>query len=111
MTAGPSLLAEVCDAYSRLVEEGWTDALWALHPGERIYTFWKYFRNAFARDAGLRIDHLLLSPPLAKRLTAALASIVRCECATTRATMRIELVEATSASPGRGRRPKTESLR
>ena len=57
---------EVRDAYRRLVEQGWTDALRALHPGERIYTFWKYFRNAFARDAGLRIDHLLLSPPLAK---------------------------------------------
>ncbi len=34
----------------------------ALHPGERIYTFWDYFRNAYRRDAGLRIDHLLLSP-------------------------------------------------
>jgi hypothetical protein len=53
------------------VAQGWTDALRALHPGERIYTFWKYFRNAFARDAGLRIDNLLLSPPLAERLTAA----------------------------------------
>ncbi len=62
---------EVREAYRRLVAQGWTDALRALHPGERIYTFWKYFRNAFARDAGLRIDHLLLSPPLAKRLTAA----------------------------------------
>jgi exodeoxyribonuclease-3 len=41
------------------------------HPGERVYTFWKYFRNAFARDAGLRIDHLLLSPDLAPRLKAA----------------------------------------
>ena len=41
----------------------------ALHPGERLYTFWKYFRNAFARDAGLRIDHVLLSPSVAKRLT------------------------------------------
>src|SRR5262249_12076981 len=58
-------------AYRRLVEQGRTDALRALHPGERIYTFWKYFRNAFARDAGLRIDHLLLSPPLAKRLISA----------------------------------------
>ena len=55
---------EVREAYRRLVAQGWTDALRALHPGERIYTFWKYFRNAFARDAGLRIDHLLLSPPL-----------------------------------------------
>ena len=62
---------EVRDANSRLVEQGWTDALRALHPGERIYTFSKYFRNAFARDAGLRVDHLLLSPPLAKRLTVA----------------------------------------
>ena len=61
---------EVRDAYRRLVEQGWTDALRALHPGERIYTFWKYFPNAFGRDAGLRIDHLLLSPPLAKRLTS-----------------------------------------
>ena len=62
---------EVRDAYRDLVAQGWTDALRALHPGERIYTFWKHFRNAFARDAGLRIDHLLLSPPLAKRLVAA----------------------------------------
>jgi exodeoxyribonuclease-3 len=42
-----------------------------LHPDERIYTFWKYLRNAFGRDAGLRIDHLLLSPSLAGRLVAA----------------------------------------
>jgi hypothetical protein len=62
---------EVRNAYRRVVEQGWTDALRALHPGERIYTFWKYFRNAFARDAGLRIDHLLLSPAVAGRLIAA----------------------------------------
>ena len=62
---------EVRDAYRRLVEQGWTDALRALHPDERIYTFWKYFRNAFARDAGLRIDHLLLSPSIAGHLVAA----------------------------------------
>lgn len=42
-----------------------------LHPGERLYTFWDYFRNAFARDAGLRIDHLLPSPALAGRLVRA----------------------------------------
>ena len=42
-----------------------------LHPGQRIYTFWDYFRNAYARDAGLRIDHLLLSPAVAARLKAA----------------------------------------
>jgi exodeoxyribonuclease III len=62
---------EVRDAYHGLVGQGWTDALRALHPGERIYTFWDYFRNAFGRDAGLRIDHLLLSPAIAGRLKAA----------------------------------------
>ncbi len=62
---------EVRDAYQRLVERGWTDALRAMHPNDRIYTFWDYFRNAFARNAGLRIDHLLLSPSLHARLVAA----------------------------------------
>jgi exodeoxyribonuclease-3 len=62
---------EVREAFRRLTGQGWTDALRTLHPNERIYTFWKYFRNAFARDAGLRIDHLLLSPPVADRLVAA----------------------------------------
>jgi exodeoxyribonuclease-3 len=61
---------EVRAAFAKLVAQGWTDALRTLHPGERIYTFWDYWRNAFARDAGLRIDHLLLSPALAKRLVA-----------------------------------------
>jgi exodeoxyribonuclease-3 len=58
-------------AYFRLLGQGWTDALRTLHPDERIYTFWDYFRNAFGRNAGLRIDHLLLSPPLADRLVNA----------------------------------------
>ena len=62
---------EVREAFAALVAQGWTDALRKLHPGERIYTFWNYWRNAFARDAGLRIDHLLLSPKLARRLVAA----------------------------------------
>jgi exodeoxyribonuclease III len=62
---------EVRDAYRQLVGQGWTDALRVLHPNERIYTFWDYFRNAFGRNAGLRIDHLLLSPSLAPRLFAA----------------------------------------
>jgi exodeoxyribonuclease-3 len=62
---------EVRAAYAALVAQGWTDAIRALHPGERIYTFWKYWRGAFERDAGLRIDHLLLSPAIAKRLVAA----------------------------------------
>lgn len=46
-------------AYAALVEQGWTHAVRHLHPDERIYTLWRYFRNAFARDAGLRIDHFL----------------------------------------------------
>lgn len=62
---------EVREAYRRLISQGWMDALRHLHPDEKIYTFWDYFRNAFGRDAGLRIDHLLLSPSVAKRLTAA----------------------------------------
>ena len=62
---------EVRDAYRRLVAQGWTDAVGALHPGERVYTFWDYFRNAYGRNAGLRIDHLLLSPAVCPRLTAA----------------------------------------
>ena len=62
---------EVREAFHGLLAQGWTDALRALHPGERIYTFWDYFRNAWARNAGLRIDHLLLSPSIVDRLAAA----------------------------------------
>ena len=58
-------------AYQGLLEQGWTDAVRTLHPGERIYTFWDYFRNAYGRDAGLRIDHLLLNPAIAQRLRGA----------------------------------------
>ncbi len=58
-------------AFARLVAQGWTDALRTMHPDEKIYTFWDYFRNAYGRDAGLRIDHLLLSPALAPALVAA----------------------------------------
>lgn len=60
---------EVRNAYRRLVGQGWTDAIRHLHPDQRIYTFWDYFRNAFGRDAGLRIDHFLLSPDVASRLS------------------------------------------
>ena len=62
---------ETRDAFHRLVAQGWTDSLRTMHPDERIYTFWDYFRNAYGRDAGLRIDHLLLSPALAPALKAA----------------------------------------
>jgi exodeoxyribonuclease-3 len=62
---------EVRAAYFRLLDQGWIDALRTIHPGEVIYTFFDYFRNAYARNAGLRIDHLLLSAPLASRLVDA----------------------------------------
>src|SRR5271170_2146376 len=62
---------EVRAAYHQLLAQGWTDALRTLHPGEKIYTFWDYFRNAYGRDAGLRIDHLLLNHAMAPRLRAA----------------------------------------
>lgn len=62
---------EVRAAYHDLVAQGWTDALRERHPDERIYTFWDYFRNAYARNAGLRIDHVLLSPALRNGLTDA----------------------------------------
>jgi exodeoxyribonuclease-3 len=62
---------EVREAFATLLKQGWTDALRTLHPDETIYTFWDFFRNAYARDAGLRIDHLLLNAALLPRLTAA----------------------------------------
>jgi exodeoxyribonuclease-3 len=62
---------EAKQAYARLLEQGWIDALRELHPGERIYTFWKYWRRSFERDAGLRIDHILLNSQASARLVAA----------------------------------------
>lgn len=58
-------------AFKKLVGRSWTDALRAKYPDERIYTFWDYKRQRWPRDAGLRLDHLLLSPPAAKRLADA----------------------------------------
>ena len=65
------LQPETREAYRRLLAQGWVDAIHELHPGEPIYTFWDFFRNRFSRDAGLRIDHLLLNEPAAARLQAA----------------------------------------
>ncbi len=55
-------------AFRRLLYQGWTDALRARHPSGPLYTFWDYQMGAWARDAGFRIDHLLLSPQAADRL-------------------------------------------
>ncbi len=62
---------EVREAFHSLMAQGWTDALREIYPTEVIYTFWDYFRNAYGRNAGLRIDHFLLCPQLKNRLTAA----------------------------------------
>jgi exodeoxyribonuclease III len=59
---------EVRDAFAHLLKHGWIDSLRSIHPHETIYTYWDYFRDAFGRNAGLRIDHLLLSPAIAPRL-------------------------------------------
>jgi exodeoxyribonuclease-3 len=55
-------------AFRSLVSQGWTDALREIHPGEQIFTFWHYVRQKWERNAGLRLDHLLLSPEVARRL-------------------------------------------
>ncbi|SFB59323.1 exodeoxyribonuclease-3 [Rhizobium sp. NFR07] len=62
---------EVRRAYADLVGQGWTDAVRHLHPKEPMFSFWKYWRNSFERDAGLRIDHVLLSPVAAPWLKTA----------------------------------------
>lgn len=56
-------------AYRRLLDQGWADALAELHPHETVYTFWAYLRDSWTRNAGLRLDHLLLAPSLIDRLT------------------------------------------
>jgi exodeoxyribonuclease-3 len=58
-------------AYARLLGQGWTDALRAMHPDEIVYSFWDYRRNRWERNGGMRLDHLLLSPSVAARLEAA----------------------------------------
>jgi exodeoxyribonuclease-3 len=65
------LQPESRECYRRMLAQGWTDALRALHPDERIYTFWDYFRQSWQRNAGLRIDHLLLNPAAEARLLGA----------------------------------------
>jgi exodeoxyribonuclease-3 len=58
-------------AFKSLLAQGWTDSLRTLHPSKPMFTFWDYKRNRWPRDAGLRLDHLLLSPNLAPRLKKA----------------------------------------
>jgi exodeoxyribonuclease-3 len=72
-TANDALLQpETRAAWRRILHQGWTDALRALHPREdRLYTFWDYTAGCWQRDAGFRIDHLLCSPEAADRLQGA----------------------------------------
>ena len=58
------LQPEAREAYRRLLAQGWTDALRSKFPSQRVFTFWDHFRNHWERDAGMRIDHILLSPAL-----------------------------------------------
>ncbi len=70
--AKDALLAPEARArFKRLLDSGWRDAVRAVHPDEAMYTYWSYLRNRWPRDAGLRIDHLLLSKEAAKLLVAA----------------------------------------
>jgi exodeoxyribonuclease-3 len=57
--------------FQRILAQGWIDAIRTMHPDARMYTFWDYMRNRWERNAGLRIDHLLLNPKAAKRLVEA----------------------------------------
>lgn len=58
-------------AYSRILADGWTDSIATLNPGGGVWTFWDYQAGAWQRDCGFRIDHLLLSPEAADRLSSA----------------------------------------
>jgi exodeoxyribonuclease III len=104
---------EVREAFHRLVGQGWTDALRTLHPDERIYTFWDYFRNAWARNAGLRIDHLLLSPSIASRLVAADVDreVRGWEKASDHAPTWIELADTCGTTKSDGRRGRMTKAR
>lgn len=65
------LQPEIRAAYQKLLAQGWTDSLRQLHPEERVYTFWDYFRQHWQKNSGLRIDHILLNAELAPRLKSA----------------------------------------
>lgn len=62
---------EIREAYKKILDQGWTDAIRKLYPDQIIYTFWDYFRNSYERNAGLRIDHFLLSPSVEPQLLEA----------------------------------------
>ncbi len=65
------LQPETRECYQRLLRQGWADSLRARFPDQRVYTFWDYFRQHWQRNSGLRIDHVLLNPPLKSQLVDA----------------------------------------
>jgi exodeoxyribonuclease-3 len=93
-------------AYQRLLQQGWVDALRALYPTQKIFTFWDYFRNHWERDAGLRIDHILLNAAVAPRLAAVgVDREVRGEASPSdHAPLWIKLKKASAKTPGAKRR-------
>jgi exodeoxyribonuclease III len=93
-------------AYDQILSQGWVDAVRALRPTEPMYTFWDYMRKRWERDAGLRLDHILLSPALASRLDAAgVDRDVRSrENASDHAPVWIVLRDNSNTRRGRGRR-------
>lgn len=93
-------------AYEKLLAQGWTDSLRFLHPGERIYTFWDYFRQHWQKNSGLRIDHILLNPELSARLEeAGVDSWVRGEeHASDHAPTWVTLADAAARPAGRARK-------
>lgn len=67
-----ALVDPACRAqFAELLAQGWVDAVRRCRPNDTVYTFWHYMRNRWPRDAGLRLDHLLLSGPVAERLAEA----------------------------------------
>ena len=97
------LQPEARQAYERLLAQGWTDALRAKYPDKKVFTFWDFFRQHFERDAGLRIDHVLLTP---NSSSSTRASTARCEPTLSQATTRrswveFEVAKPTAAEPAR----------
>lgn len=90
-------------SYAEILRQGWRDAIRTLHPDEPMYTYWSYLRERWRRDAGLRIDHLLLSPQAEERLVA--GDVDRAwrgkESASDHAPVWIELRESDRTSPRR----------
>jgi DNA polymerase I len=97
--------------FDRILGQGWTDAVRSFHPNDPMYTYWSYLRDRWRRDAGLRIDHLLLSKEASKRLVA--SGVDRPmrgeENASDHAPVWIELRDAAPAKRRRGATPKVAS--